>query len=189
MYLVDVSGHGTGAAMHAVSVINVLRHHALPRTDFRKPAQVLKSLNEMFQMERHGEMCFTIWYGAYDAVTRTLAYSSAGHHPGYLVPPERRETIPLVTRNLVLGAIPGYSFKAQSVVVPQGSSLYLFSDGVFEILTHDGRQWGLSDFVPLILSPQVSGVTEAQRLYDAVHQMAKRGPLDDDFSMMVMTFQ
>src|SRR5205807_290340 len=29
-YLVDVSGHGAGAAMHSVTVLNVLRQRALP---------------------------------------------------------------------------------------------------------------------------------------------------------------
>src|SRR5437762_952768 len=33
IYLIDVSGHGTGAAMHAVSIINVLRQGALRDTD------------------------------------------------------------------------------------------------------------------------------------------------------------
>ena len=38
IYLLDVSGHGTGAAMHAVSVTNVLRRDALPGVDMRDPA-------------------------------------------------------------------------------------------------------------------------------------------------------
>jgi sigma-B regulation protein RsbU (phosphoserine phosphatase) len=37
VYLHDVSGHGWGAALLSVSVINVLRSHALPKTDFRDP--------------------------------------------------------------------------------------------------------------------------------------------------------
>ena len=43
--------------------MNVLRQRALPNTDFRDPAQVLHRLNAMFQMESHGGMYFSIWYG------------------------------------------------------------------------------------------------------------------------------
>ena len=95
IYLLDVCGHGVGAAMHSVSVLNVLRQRALPQTDFRNPVQVLENLNAMFQMDRHDDQYFTIWYGVYDAYARTLTYASAGHHPGYLVPPDRAGAVPL----------------------------------------------------------------------------------------------
>ncbi len=61
-YLFDVSGHGVGAAMLSVSIINVLRQMALPGTDFGRPGEVLSRLNAMFQMENHNGMFFTIWY-------------------------------------------------------------------------------------------------------------------------------
>lgn len=38
IYLIDVSGHGVGAAMHSVSVLNILRQRALPDVDARNPA-------------------------------------------------------------------------------------------------------------------------------------------------------
>src|SRR6187431_816242 len=47
-YLVDVSGHGVGSAMHSVSVLNVMRQRALPNVDFRNPSEVLASLNARF---------------------------------------------------------------------------------------------------------------------------------------------
>src|SRR5262249_7173106 len=52
-YLLDVCGHGVGAALLAVSVMNVLRAQALPHTDFHDPARVLEALNESFPMEKH----------------------------------------------------------------------------------------------------------------------------------------
>jgi sigma-B regulation protein RsbU (phosphoserine phosphatase) len=66
IYLLDVSGHGWGAALLSVSVINVLRSHALPDADFHKPDQVLFALNNTFPAEKHHDMFFTIWYGVYD---------------------------------------------------------------------------------------------------------------------------
>ena len=65
VYLIDVSGHGWAAALLSVSVVNVLRSHALPKTDFHKPEQVLFALNNTFPGERHNDMFFTIWYGVY----------------------------------------------------------------------------------------------------------------------------
>jgi serine phosphatase RsbU (regulator of sigma subunit) len=187
-YVVDVSGHGAGAAMHSVSVMNVLRQRALPGTDFHDPAQVLSRLNEMFQMDSHGGMYFSIWYGLYDERRRELHYASAGHHPSYLTNPSREEMRPLQTRNLVIGAMPGVPFVADRVSVEAGSRLYVFSDGVFEVVTKEGTQWGLQDFLPLLQQPADPALGEPERLYRAVQDIARPGSLDDDFSMLVVTF-
>jgi serine phosphatase RsbU (regulator of sigma subunit) len=188
IYLVDVCGHGTGAALHAVSVINTLRQQALPDTDFRNPAEVLNRLNAMFQMDRHGGMYATLWYGVYDLRARTLVYCSAGHHPGYLVPPVRDRAIPLATKNIIVGAVADFQFEADTVDVPPESMLYVFSDGVFEITTRDGVQWGVSDFVPLLLEPMLPGTPEPTRLHQAVQKRNSSAVLEDDFSMLVVTF-
>jgi pSer/pThr/pTyr-binding forkhead associated (FHA) protein len=188
IYLIDVCGHGAGAALHAVSVMNALRQEALPNTDFRKPAEVLNRLNATFQMDRHGGMYATLWYGIYDLRVRTLAFCSAGHHPGFLVPPGRDRALPLMTQNLVVGAKADYDFKTDTVDVPPGSKLYVFSDGVFEITARDGLQWGVSDFVPLLLEPAMPGIPEPTRLHQAVQKCSGSAALEDDFSMVVVTF-
>lgn len=50
VYLLDVSGHGVGSALLSVSVLNVLRSQSLPHTNFYQPSQVLKALNDSFQI-------------------------------------------------------------------------------------------------------------------------------------------
>jgi len=187
-YLIDVSGHGVGSAMHSVTVLNVLRQRALPNVDFGNPAEVLSSLNARFQMDSHSGMYFTMWYGVYRTGDRTLSYSSAGHPPAYLVPSDRRESHPLGAPALMIGALPAGEYQVHQTTVPTGSALYLFSDGVIEIETRDQGQWSLSNFLPLLLEQPHPGVPEAERLYQAVRQVARPGPLDDDFSLMVVTF-
>ncbi len=187
-YLIDVSGHGAGAAMHSVAVMNVLRQKALPNTDMTDPAQVLTTLNAMFQMENHADMYFTIWYGVYDSETRRLDFASAGHHPAYLLPQDRSAPSPLGARNPMIGAFPGKKYASDSAIVPPGASVYLFSDGVFEIVTIDEVQWELDDFLGLLTAAPAEGQSECERLYRAVTTAARPGGLDDDFSLVVMTF-
>jgi len=187
-YLIDVAGHGAGAAMHGVAVMNQLRQRSLPDTDMTQPAEVLATLNRLFEMEAHAGLYFTIWYGVYNIRTRRLDYASGGHHAAYLLNEDREAAIPLRTRNLVIGAVPGMGFKQASVELPPNASLYVFSDGVFEIIDREGRQWAIEDFVELILQPPQDGIEEAQRLYDAVRAHSQPGPLDDDFSLVVLKF-
>jgi serine phosphatase RsbU (regulator of sigma subunit) len=186
-YLLDVSGHGAGSAMHSVTVLNVLRQRALPDVDFRDPAAVLASLNARFSMDSHGGLFFTMWYGVYDARDRTLRYASAGHHPAFLVSSERQAPQPLGMSALMIGAFGGYEYKVAQATVPPGSRVYVFSDGVFEIVTKDKTRWELADFLPLLVEPASPGVPEAERLYRAVMQAAESSQLEDDFSLMVVT--
>jgi serine phosphatase RsbU (regulator of sigma subunit) len=187
IYIVDVSGHGAGAAMYTVSLMNILRQRAVPATDLRDPGAVLGTLNAMFQMERHGGMFATMWYGVYDTSTRVLRFSSAGHHPAFMVAPDRREAVPLRTSSPIIGGRPDVTFEVEHTSVPNGASLYLFSDGVFEIVTAAGAQWQLRDFTQQILAPAAPSERETERLYRAVRSVARAGPLEDDFTLMVMT--
>jgi len=188
IFLLDVSGHGTGAAMHAVSVTNVLQRDAVPGLDMRDPAKVAAHVNAMFQMSTHGGLYLTLWYGVYDLETRTLAYCSAGHHPSYLVAQARERAIPLKTGNIMIGATSTFEFESSSVEVPAGSRLYVFSDGIFEIEAKDGEQWGLDHVLPLIVEPPVQGMTEPERLLQAIRRRARHPDFEDDFTVLVATF-
>jgi hypothetical protein len=187
IYLFDVSGHGVGAAMHSISVLNAVRQRALSVTELRTPALVLSRLNMMFPMERHNDQYFTMWYAVYDTRRRSLTYASGGHHPAFLVTPDKRHATPLRTSGSVIGACADAAFRGAEAAIPERSSLYLFSDGVFEILARE-RQWCLSDFVPLILQPTLPGESECRRLRGAVRAARISNRDDDDFSLLVVTF-
>lgn len=187
-YLVDVAGHGAGAAMHAVAIMNQLRQHALPDTDMADPAAVLARLNELFQMDAHAGLYFTIWYGVFDAATRRLHYASGGHHPSYLVSADRSEARPLRTRNTLIGAMPGMPYRADSVDVPPDQRLFIFSDGVYEIIDKNDRQWSIDDFVALLQNGPDDHTDETNRLYREVCSRARPDTLDDDFSLVMIEF-
>ena len=189
IYLIDVSGHGAGAAMHAVSVINVLRQGVIAGVDFLDPASVLAALNDMFRMETHGEMYLTIWYGVYDLDARTLHYACAGHHASYLVAPGRARAAPLQVRNRAVGVAPGSGYKTATCDVAFGSTLYVFSDGVFEITDKAGNDWSIEGFASLLLEqPQDPAQSECHRLLDLVREHSREHDLQDDFTLMSFTF-
>ena len=68
IFLIDVSGHGVGAAMHSVTILNVLRQRALPGVEWNDPGAVLATLNDRFSMDSYGGMLFTAWYGVTTSV-------------------------------------------------------------------------------------------------------------------------
>jgi serine phosphatase RsbU (regulator of sigma subunit) len=66
--------------------------------------------------------------------------------------------------------------------------LFVFSDGAYEILTKDEERWELENLLPFLMEPAVPGMTEPKRVYQKVRAAAKPGPLDDDFSLIALTF-
>jgi len=187
-FLLDVSGHGIGSAMHAANVANTLRRRALPGVDFTDPAKVAAGVNEVFPMEEHNGLMLSLWIFTYHLPTRQLRFCAAGHHPSYLMTPEAPEPAPLWQRSPVIGMLPFGKWVSGTADMPPGAKLFVFSDGAFEIVDGHGRQWSMEDLRQVMMQPAIAGVSEPQRFYKAVRAASRPGPLDDDFSVMQITF-
>lgn len=187
VYLIDVCGHGVEAAMHSVSVLNLLRQKSLPDTDFTNCAEVLTGLNQVFDMDNHGGTFFTLWYGVYDRESRTLSYASAGHPPAYHVSEADGRFTPLRTKNPPIGTTPGMAFKDDTVGLQAKDRLYIYSDGAFEIETRDGKTWGLDEFQRVLIDSLQSPEGVADRVYQTVRE-ASATELGDDFSLVEIRF-
>ena len=187
-YMLDVSGNGAVAAMHAVAIANVLRQDSMLGADLRDPAGVMARLNDCFPAPTHDGLSFAAFYWSYEPATRTLAYSAAGTHPAVLVDRHTPATTRLETANPALGTRHTGRFATARLTLPPGATLYLFSDGAFDLDTPDGARWTLDDLAAVLAAPPEPGLTEPQRIYDAVRAATRPGPLDDDFSLVVLSF-
>jgi len=190
-YLLDVCGHGVGAALLSVSIMNVLRAQTLPGVDFLDPSSVLAALNESFPMERQNNMFFTLWYGVYDRESRRLKFASGGHPPVFLVRDansEQRTIQPLATANPAMGCFPEARFETDSCEVPAGAGLLLFSDGVYEVSKPDGTIWGLAAYQDFVASSAPSIALKPVEHFRRVHQLQNGKPLEDDFSLVSLKF-
>jgi sigma-B regulation protein RsbU (phosphoserine phosphatase) len=184
-YLLDVCGHGVGAALLSVAAINVLRTGALPGVDFREPGAVLTALNEVFLMEKQNDMYFTVWYGVWEPATRTLRYSSAGHPPALVGPAGAGSSAEsLEGAGLILGVMSGSAYSTFEHRLPSAARIYVVSDGTYEIERPDGTLWDFEEFKALIAQAPAAGESELDRLFAKVRELHGPGPLDDDFSIM-----
>lgn len=187
-YLVDVCGHGVGPALHSVSILNLLRQHSLVGADFGQPADVLARLNAAMQMDEHGDMFFSIWYGVYSQSERRLSFSSGGHPPSILLDPQGRPVGDLNTTNLFLGMLPGRKYVQESLRIEPGSRLCVLSDGAFEITTQAGAEWTFPEFREVVAQCAAAGQLQADALYRRITSLARNHTLDDDFSLMILDF-
>jgi serine phosphatase RsbU (regulator of sigma subunit) len=184
VYLLDVCGHGVGAALLSVSALNAVRSQSLAQTDFTDPAAVLDSLNRAFPMDAHNQQYFTAWYGVYDRSTRRLRYASAGHPPAWLLAGSQPST-PLRTVAPPIGCFQNRRFNAAEIAVPEGASLRVVSDGVYELQKANGRTVTLAEFQSMLDRERWKTPTEV--LGWARRTQGTR-PFDDDVSVLQVEF-
>jgi sigma-B regulation protein RsbU (phosphoserine phosphatase) len=182
IYLLDVSGHGVGAALLSVSLLNVLRTQSLQGTDFGNPAAVLKQLNHNFQMEQQNNLLFTIWYGVFTRARRELVFASGGHPPALLV--ESASTRRLSTGGRVIGCDPTAEFCNEACSVAPGSKLYVFSDGAYEISRPDGTVLQLADLIDQLGQPAAAGHSKLDEFVGWAGNMRGEGQFEDDLSIL-----
>jgi sigma-B regulation protein RsbU (phosphoserine phosphatase) len=190
LYVLDVCGHGVGAALLSVSAMNVLRAHSLPQVNFTDPANVLSGLNDAFDMEKQNDMYFTIWYGVYRRSTRELTFASGGHPPAVLFRANNPAFQLLETRNMIIGGIAGQVFKQDKVTIAPGDRLYVFSDGVYEVDYADRPgMMTVEEFAAGLVVPAVPPTRKVEDMVAFVRQAQGTDHFEDDFSLMEFIFK
>jgi sigma-B regulation protein RsbU (phosphoserine phosphatase) len=186
IYLLDVSGHGVGSALLAVSAANVISLKGMQDVDMRDPGAVVTRLNDMFQMDRQDGKYFTIWYGVYTVRGRSLAYCNAGHPPALLQ--TGGELHQLTADAPAVGMVPELPYDTQRIGVPEGSRLLVFSDGIFEIEQTNGAMWPFEEFLARLQDELLHNGELIERHWQFVQQLHGKDTLADDFSMLDVRF-
>ena len=208
LYLLDVSGHGLKAALLSVSVQNILRSQSLPNVNFYEPSNVLAALNEVFEMEQHRNCYFTLWYGVYDRQKRQIVYSTAGHPPAVLLlqsdanqsqvnqsqanQPQANqiaEAKQLKARGLPIGMLSGSRYRNEICDIPLGSTLFVFSDGIYEIMQSSGIPWSLDEFIEILTKLHRAGNDTLDAIFETVQSLTGVHQFEDDCSLLQVKFE
>ena len=189
-YVLDVSGHGIRSALLSVSLSNTLGSQALPGANFYDPGDVLTQLNNTFQQKIEANSYFTIWYGVYNVRTRLLRYATGGSPPAFLVmPSEGGDAVPvheLSTRDILLGAEDDHIFETKSETLKPGSLLYIFSDGIAEIIRANGKMLGLPDLQRIFAMLSGGAQENIDEIINQVRALSMTEAFDDDISILAL---
>jgi sigma-B regulation protein RsbU (phosphoserine phosphatase) len=149
LYMLDVSGHGVGAALLSFTLNHMLSPTAEGAlliddtgqgTGVVAPSRVAERLNRQFPMDRTRQY-FTLVYGVYDPAHARFRYVMAGH-PAPIILPRAGPAAPLHGRGLPIGMIADATFDDEAVMLQPGDRLYFYTDGVIEALNPSEQEFG-----------------------------------------------
>ncbi|MEP6810100.1 MAG: GAF domain-containing SpoIIE family protein phosphatase [Chthoniobacterales bacterium] len=183
LYVLDICGHGVGAALLSVVLLDVLRSRALPGVDFSDPAAVLEALNREFPFQRHGRF-FTIWYGVLDLAQRQLTFSTAGHPPAVLVGSGGEISL-LSTRGMATGCMIDAQYENRRSQLQPNDSLYVYSDGAYELRNAVKEMLSVDDLA--LIFKRATAATNP--LDEVLKELRRRGGSEtfaDDVSLLAV---
>lgn len=134
-FLADVAGHGASSALLTVMLKNISwrlqQKFGMPQ--FESPGNMLSWINDTLigqGIEKHVAM----FLGIIDKETQTLHYSMAAQYPPALLRSADGASTALLQEAKPLGLFPNVSYVSDRVAFPQGSTLFVFSDGAMDCL-------------------------------------------------------
>jgi len=140
--IADVSGHGASAAVIMAMMQAIV--HAYPEYEQAHSDHLLAHLNEQFVRKNLDHNFVTAFCAGYDPKTHVLKYACAGHYPPRIKKPgEGSEVRPIAVHSgLPLGISDDSCVQQESLVLEQGDTLVLFTDGIIESFSREREMFG-----------------------------------------------
>ena len=192
LVLGDVSGKGISAALLMAAIQSALRAQFYDRfapTDGSQPwplstAEVVSRLNLQLYENTPREKYVTFFFGVYDAATRRLKYTNAGHLPPVLLRHGQVER--LGAGGTVVGLFSPMTYEQAEIQIQQGDLLLAFTDGITEPENIYGEEFGEERLLEVVrralnASPQIL----VEEIYRSVSDWTGSPELQDDMTLLV----
>ena len=182
--IADVAGKGLPAALLMANLQASVRAFA---TDEAAPETLTRQVNRALCQHTPLDRFVTFFYATIDTATGSLACSNAGHNPPILVRADGSVWRP-ASDGMVLGVIENNSYTQSAVSLRPGDRLVLFTDGITEAGSHEGREFGDDRLVEFVVAHRHQSATELlDSLYREVSTFT-RGVFADDATLISVAF-
>jgi sigma-B regulation protein RsbU (phosphoserine phosphatase) len=88
----------------------------------------------------------------------------------------------------VIGAVPDVTYKKNKHLVGEQNTLYIFSDGVYEVEKSDGSMWQFNEFTDFMNKIRSDSQSRLDRLYRHAENIRNQDNFEDDFTIVEVAF-
>lgn len=193
MFMADVAGHGTFAAMVGGLLKSALASERPPagypelKSLMTDPARMLAELNQLLHPELPPKTFVTMVYAVFNIPRCSLSIASAGHPPPLRFAPEEGSLVPLsIPIGPALGPSPEVVFTYNEKSLRRGDRLIFYSDGIPDAVDSTSQTFGVSRLMEAIRRAQPpTPAAVVERVLEALQQHRGAEPLRDDCSLLV----
>jgi phosphoserine phosphatase RsbU/P len=185
IFLADVSGHGTPAAV-LMAVTHCIAHtHPGP---VMPPAKVLDYLNHHLTRSytaQNGHFV-TAYFAVYDPAEHCLTYASAGHNPPRLKRCSDGSLLALdQARGLPLGITSDMSYKEFRQELQPGDQIVFYTDGITEAHNAHGKMFGTERLDRVLENCSLQASALLETVLTSVAEFTEGRPADDDRTLII----
>jgi sigma-B regulation protein RsbU (phosphoserine phosphatase) len=193
--LADISGKGISAALLMANVQAALRSDVLRYRDGQPgvhheqidTAEIVSHLNRHLFRNTSDERYATFFFGVYDAETRQLHYTNAGHLPPVYFHGGKIRL--LETGGMVVGLFNEVPFEQGAVEIEHGGMLVAYSDGLIEPENVYGEEFGTLRLIEVATrNKDASSHVIAEAMMHAADEWSGSPEQADDMTVIVMRF-
>ena len=185
IFIADVSGHGTPAAV-LMAVTHCIAHtHPGPPLP---PGKLLEYLNGHLAAKYVGMNAtfVTGFYGIYDPKSRVLTYACAGHNPPRIKRCQDGSLLSLdQAGGLPLGVVDDAAYEEARLQLQRGDQIIFYTDGITEAQSIDGTFFGTNRLDEELEKCSFQADALMKSVLRAVELFANGRPADDDRTMIV----
>ena len=183
--LADISGKGISAALLMASVQAALRSQLLfDGAGPIKTADIVGRINQHLYLATAEDRFATFFFAIYDAETRKLHYTNAGHLPPFFICGDKLEK--LETGGTVIGVFDGFKYEEGVIDMQPGALLIAFSDGLIEPENVYGEEFGTQRLSEVALRSRNAPLHAiVENLLSAPEQWAGSAEQADDMTVIV----
>ena len=133
----DVSGKGVPASLVMAVTRSLFRSIS---THEDQPEAIISIMNESMTDMNESDMFVTLFVGVLDLATGQLRYCNAGHEEPLLI--GKGVGLLPTNDNIPVGLMPSWSYEGQEVLIYEGTTIFLYTDGLTEAEDSTHTQFG-----------------------------------------------
>jgi len=180
----DVSGKGAPAALFMALTCSLLRAEA-SRTE--SPEETLRAVNRHLLTYNTQSMFVTVLFGIFHRETRRFDFVRAGHDLPLILDPHGKQHSFILGRGHPLGLFPNPALDVQTVILPPGGLLVMYSDGATEAMNQENELFGLERIVATVRQRlQATAQELCTHLLATLAVYCGDAPQSDDITLLVL---
>jgi sigma-B regulation protein RsbU (phosphoserine phosphatase) len=201
VYVLDVSGHGTSAALHSVSLSQVLNPLPVQGGILKRagangsapvvasPCEVAAELNRRFPLVAQSGQYFTFLYGILQLSSLRFRYVRAGH-PGPIAVSQGRARSHDEGGGVPIGVVDDAQYRNQEIQLAAGDSLLLFTYGLNEARNEQAEEFGIERILEVVSNSGSRGIRHAVKsLHQSLEEFRKLEPQRDDITILGLSVE